>query len=130
MNYKDFKFKYLGKSVDWDKVWGAQCVDLIKRYIYDNGYRQEWAWDAIDYWNKFDSTPSMSKVFKKVNEPKQGDIVVIKTAGKFGHIGIIDDFHNDHILILEQDGFNQQLNTYLKYWNKNQVLGYLRFVND
>ena len=31
--YVDFKNKWLGKRIDYDKAYGYQCVDLIKQYL-------------------------------------------------------------------------------------------------
>lgn len=35
MNLNEFKNKYMGKSIDYDRVSGVQCVDLIKQYLKD-----------------------------------------------------------------------------------------------
>ena len=33
MNLDDFVNKYKGKKVDFDGVYGAQCVDLFRQYV-------------------------------------------------------------------------------------------------
>ena len=35
MNLAEFLNKYTGKKVDFDKVYGAQCVDLFRQYCQD-----------------------------------------------------------------------------------------------
>ena len=35
MKLDEFVMKYVKTKVDFDKVYGAQCVDLFRQYCYD-----------------------------------------------------------------------------------------------
>lgn len=101
MTYLEFKNKWLGKSVDIDKAYGAQCADLIKRYLLEcyavpNGDYG----DAIDYWNK--PHANVLKHFEKSasRTPAQGDIIILDLAAPYGHIAIADSATT----MLEQNG--------------------------
>lgn len=108
MTYQQFQNKWLGKSVDIDKVYGRQCVDLIKQYMVETQGVPNGAYgNAIDYWYK--PHVNVLKKFDKIatSWPKQGDLVVLKgiNGNPFGHIGIASG--NTNLVatqILEQNG--------------------------
>ena len=106
MTYTEFKQKWLGRRVDIDSVYGFQCVDLVKQYIYERWAIPNGAYgNAIDWWYKTHSTIT-SKFDKFATGPKQGDIVIFKgvNGSPFGHIGIVDSSNLLHIYTLEQNG--------------------------
>lgn len=98
MTYQEFVNKYNGKAIDYDGVYGAQCVDLAKFYLRDVYGLSPGAWgDAHAYWNS--TNPAILAKFDKVpngasNVPKQGDILVYSQntpgSGGAGHIEIFD----------------------------------------
>ena len=48
MDYNGFRDKYLGKRIDFDKVYGYQCVDLIIQYCSEVfGIKSPWVGNAI-----------------------------------------------------------------------------------
>lgn len=110
MTYLSFKNKWLAKRVDYDKVFGYQCVDLIKQYLDDCFGIKAGAWgDAIDYWNN--TNPILLKKFNKIKTTRvmKGDIVIIKPTlfNRYGHIGIADKNYVGMVvtyLLLEQNG--------------------------
>ena len=86
MTIHEFVSKYDGKFVDYDKVYGPQCVDIVKQWIADNGWPMK-SGNAIDWKNNGDAfykwiPNTVSAV------PSPGDIVVFQ-VGTYGHIGII-----------------------------------------
>lgn len=99
MTLDTFIGTYNGKSLDWDKVYGAQCVDLIQYYLRDViGSPPMWG-NAIDAFTGFDSqglSNYMDRVANNPNDasqaPKRGDIVVWAAntpgSGGAGHIAI------------------------------------------
>lgn len=93
MTYKEFEKKYLGKAVDYDKVAGVQCVDLVDQYLKECfGITGVWVNGAKDLYNKFDSYPALKQNFARVPNTKdlvirEGDIVVWG-GGSWGHTGI------------------------------------------
>lgn len=110
MNYPDFKNRWLGSRVDYDGLYGYQCVDLIKIFADQQFGIKPGAWgNAIDYWTN--TNPGMLTAFKKVvNTPEyvapQGTIVIFKpvTGNIYGHIAIIDTATTTSMVILEQNG--------------------------
>lgn len=108
MNYTQFKNKWLGKSVDIDKVYGKQCADLAKQYMKEIAGVPNGAYgNAIDYWYK--PHKAVLSKFIRVNGSKaqQGDIVVFKgiNGSPYGHIGIADSKYGLlKINTLEQNG--------------------------
>ena len=108
MSYTSFRNKYLGKRVDYDGVYGFQCVDLIKQYLSDVKGIKAGPWgNAIDYW--YNTNPAVLKEFDRLstNQARQGDIVILKgiNGNPYGHIGIADGSSGIlTVTILEQNG--------------------------
>lgn len=108
MSYSTFKNKWLGKRVDYDKVYGFQCIDLIKQYLAENYGLKPGTWgNAIDYW--YNTNANVLGKFDRLatKQARQGDIVIFKgiNGNPYGHIGIADG--NSGILtitVLEQNG--------------------------
>ena len=94
MSYQSFKNKWLGKSVDFDRAYGAQCVDLIKQYVFEETNIKAGSWgNAIDYWRA--PNPQFLSLYARVGSAQAGDIVVLKPIDSArshanGHIGIYD----------------------------------------
>jgi len=108
MTYQQFQNKWLGKSVDIDRVYGKQCVDLVKQYMLETKRVPNGSYgDAIKYWTH--THVAVRKHYDRVatKTPRQGDIVVLSgvKGNPFGHIGIASG-KNTLITaqILEQNG--------------------------
>ncbi len=105
MSYQSFKNKWLGKSVDFDRAYGAQCVDLIKQYVFEETNIKAGSWgNAIDYWRA--PNPQFLSLYARVGSAQAGDIVVLKPIDSArshanGHIGIYD---SGNVALLEQNG--------------------------
>lgn len=86
MTIYEFVSKYNGKFIDNDKVYGAQCVDVVKQWIADNGWKMK-SGNAIDWQNNGDD---FYKWVKNTTSavPSPGDIIVF-SVGKYGHIGLV-----------------------------------------
>lgn len=110
MTFSAFKTKWIGKRVDYDKVFGYQCVDLIKQYLKEREGLSPGAWgNAIDYWYK--TNPAILKGYYKVatSRVKRSDIVIMKglSGNPYGHIGLADAKYipnYPYFKILEQNG--------------------------
>lgn len=145
MTYKEFESKYLGKSVDYDKTAGVQCVDLVDQYLKDCfGITGVWVTGAKDLYNKFDNYPALKQNFARVPNTKdlvvrEGDIVVWG-GGSWGHTGIgtgVGD--KDYFISLEENtlGRHEPTQKVKHYFNGkslndgcNPVLGVLRPKNQ
>jgi hypothetical protein len=108
MSYITFKNKWIGKRVDYDKVYGYQCVDLIKQYMAEEKGLKPGAWgNAIDYW--YNTNVTVLKHYDKIatNDLRAGDIVILKgvNGNPYGHIGIASGASYPwYRQILEQNG--------------------------
>jgi hypothetical protein len=98
MTHEDFINKYSEKYVDYDGAYGAQCVDLMRRYCKDvykvDGYVAiPTRGNAKDIFKNFQG----NKYFKKIlntpkNVPQKGDIIFWgfypTVTGLEGHVAI------------------------------------------
>ncbi|MBR1763481.1 MAG: CHAP domain-containing protein [Eubacterium sp.] len=95
--------KFRGKALNPDGVSGVQCVDLIKHYCKNvigmsKSYYDAWG-NAIEWYNAFSDKPWLVKNFKKIPYEKgmkirKGDIVIFKSASKYGHIAVCNGKYN------------------------------------
>ncbi len=94
----------IGKSLDQDGVYGAQCVDLIRYYyIYlgaspvgGNGCNYATnalpsGWSRIKYYSGF--------------TPQPGDVAVwTYTTSAYGHVAIVTSANSSNMNVVEQNG--------------------------
>ena len=91
-----FVSKYNGVYLDYDGVYGAQCVDLIKYWISTEYGKAPGSWgNAEAYWNNFESNSWLKANFVQVSKtatPQAGWIAVYQggTASSLGHIALIE----------------------------------------
>ena len=101
----DWALAQVGKSIDFDGVYGAQCVDLIKKYC-----NTHWGWtpkgnakeDASialpnSSWTRIKNTPEFI--------PQPGDIAVW-TNGTYGHVAIIISANINSFVSVDQNWYN------------------------
>lgn len=98
-----FVNQWLGKRVDYDGAYNAQCVDLIKQYLAQVHGFQPGAWgNAKDYW--LNPNPALLSKFYKVqtSDAVSGDILIFRptTNNPYGHISIAINSNS----MLEQNG--------------------------
>lgn len=95
--YNQFIKDHIGKAVDYDRVAGAQCVDLAKCYLKEVFGLESGAWgDAHCWYDNFNRIPKLYNNFTRIPNtpdfvPKKGDIGVWDSglsAGGWGHIAI------------------------------------------
>jgi hypothetical protein len=122
MTFQDFLEKYNGKQVDFDGVYGFQCMDLMHQYIVDvlgltdgrilSAYFARYVFENFDtifgheYFERIDNTPD--------NMPIEGDIVFYKAPlGKFtddygviqyaGHVAVCVSATLNKMTLFEQN---------------------------
>lgn len=102
MSYQTFKAEWSGRRVDFDHIYGFQCVDLIVQYCYESGFTGVYG-NAIDYANR--PSPAFVQHFDRVGDYKQGDVVVLYglAGNPYGHIGILDADAGANVRLLEQN---------------------------
>ena len=144
MNLRDFVRKYSGVAVDFDKKFGAQCVDLIRMYFRDVwGFsRQPEGVDgAEEFYYKHDNRPVQKELcictaYDGRTIPPIGSVVIFKGHSKnqYGHIGICTDAYANYIDVFEQDGVAnaallkaglEQKGAYTSRWNYERLVGWL-----
>ena len=131
MRIDEFITKYMGKKVDFDGAYGAQCVDLFRQYCHDVlGLPHTGAVaGAKDLFEKYSSLPNEVKYFTRFTRgPVTGDIVIWGATEKnqWGHVAIvIGNMAGRDLLVFEQDGFKQD-GAKLTVRTIDNLLGYLR----
>lgn len=94
MTFEKWVSQNLGKSIDYDGVYGVQCVDLAKHYIKNVlGVKPESIGNAIEYYNKRKTSEYLTKNFKWIDNtaefiPKKGDLCVFTSKSGNGHISV------------------------------------------
>lgn len=133
MKFHEFISKYLNTKVDYDGVYGAQCVDLFRQYCKDVlGIPHTGGVDgAKDLWRNYSKLPGEVKYFDRigaVSRFRYGDAVIWDSTqgNRYGHVAIfICKIDADSILVIEQNGFAQD-GTKLSVRSTKNVLGALR----
>jgi hypothetical protein len=105
-----------GKKVDFDKAYGAQCVDLFRQYNADVfGFPHTGSVEgAKDLFLKYDALPEEKKRYEKIAykagaTPQSGDVMIwdASATNKYGHVGIALFSGQKLAVVYEQDGFKQ-----------------------
>lgn len=130
MKLEDFVKSYIGKKVDFDGAFGAQCVDLFRQYnrdVWGNPHTGA-VEGAKDLFLNYKNMPEEKKYLRTVGVPAVGDVVVWNKTdtNKYGHVAIlIGWFGDDHLIVFEQDGLKQD-GAKLNLRERKNILGYLR----
>ena len=133
MDLAEFVSKYIGKKVDFDGAYGAQCVGLFRQYSRDvlNINEHTGAVDgAKDLYLQYKKMPIEQKYFEALNalaKPEAGDIAIWaeSATNRYGHVAIVIGTQPASLLVFEQNGLTQA-GAELKTRSKDKLLGYLR----
>jgi hypothetical protein len=132
MTLQEFIEKYKGKKVDFDGVYGAQCVDLVRQYWKEVWQIQqpESVGGAQEFVTRYKEKPILQKYIELAPRgvsPLPGDIVVFgsSSTNKYGHIAIFIDWVRGGMEVFEQDGFKQD-GAKTAFWTTDRVIGCLR----
>lgn len=136
MNIADFINTYLLEQVDYDKAYGAQCVDLFRQYTKDVLEVPEHTGaveGAKDLYIHYNELPKEKKYFNKIfpissATAQPGDVAIwgATPTNKYGHVAIVISVLQDKtLLVMEQDGFKQD-GAKMKIRTTENLLGYLR----
>lgn len=105
MTYIEFRDKYLGKAIDFDKAYGAQCFDVYRQYCQELGFKQSPpSAGAKDIWNNY-----LPECFTKVantpeGTPPQGAVIIWGvTVGPYGHVAICDHSDTSSFVSIDQN---------------------------
>ena len=136
MTLEEFVKKYNKKKVDYDGVYGAQCVDLFRQYCPDVLKIKEHtgpcasSGGAKDLFLDYDKMPVEKKYFIRSNKKTfiPGDVIIWNETekNKYGHIAIFLGYlGKDTLIVFEQNGFSQE-GCEIVLRDKTNILGYLR----
>lgn len=136
MTLEEFVNKYNGRPVDYDGVYGAQCVDLFRQYVKEVWEIKEHTGScstsggAKDLYLDYNKMPIEKKYFTRssTKSPKAGDVVIWDSSqtNKYGHVAIcLGVLGKDTIIVFEQDGFKQN-GANVNIRSKGNMLGVLR----
>lgn len=117
-NIEEFVNKYNGKKVDYDKVFGPQCVDLARQWMVEGLNIPEHtgpcatSGGAKDLYLDYPKMPIEKKYFYRISPKKgiiAGDIAIWDSTetNKYGHVAIVLGILHDSLIVFEQDGFKQ-----------------------
>jgi hypothetical protein len=133
MDYDGFINRWLGKAIDWDGMYGAQCVDEIAQYCSDNNKPVAYA-NAKDWWQHPSLIGAFDFIANDPNDPNQlpnrGDVVIFNGnqpgSGGYGHINIFDmQQDTDHWQGLDQNWGGQYVHFVTGHvWT--YVIGWMR----
>lgn len=136
MTLENFIQRYNCKKVDFDGIYGAQCVDLFRQYCKDvldipeHTGSCSTSGGAKDLFLDYDKMPIEKKYFNKINPKKEimvGDVLIWDStdSNKYGHVAIYLGKLNNYLIVFEQDGFKQD-GAKINIRSKNNLLGFLR----
>jgi hypothetical protein len=135
MKLEDFVKENTGKKVDYDGVYGAQCVDLFRQYSLDVlGIKEHTgscstSGGAKDLFLDYNKMPVEQKYFKRSSAKNYvaGDILIWdKTEkNKYGHVAILLGKLGNSVIVFEQNGITQA-GAEIVIRDTNNLLGYLR----
>lgn len=135
MTFEEFINKYNGKKVDYDGVYGAQCVDLFRQYTKEVLNVSEYtgacssSGGAKDLYLDYPKMPVERKYFFRSKQTNyiQGDILVWDQTdiNQYGHVAIYLGKLNNSLIVFEQDGFKLD-GAKINIRDKKNLLGYLR----
>ena len=131
MTLDEFLTKWAGKKCDFDKVYGAQCVDLFRQFCQDvlaiphtGGVE-----GAKDLFLNYDKMPLEKKYFIRITaNPVCGDVAIwgATSSNKYGHVAIvIGVMAAGSLLVAEQDGLKQD-GVKFRIRGSEYLLGFLR----
>lgn len=127
MTLTQFIKKYIGSKVDFDGQFGAQCVDLYRRYCADVLCVPQSP--AVDGAKDIINNPGTLKVTRDsaLADYSRGDVLIwgATSSNKYGHVAILVSVYNTkYFVVLEQDGFKQD-GVKLAFRSRENLLGCL-----
>ena len=134
MTVNEFVKKYKN-GVDFDGMYGKQCVDYVNAYARDVlGIKNAFVGPRYAYqcFTEYENYPNIKQNFTRVanaktNYPSNGDVIVWakERNGYAGHIALVLEA-GEHIFTVAEQNFDGKgsVRTYT-YLNYNNVLGWL-----
>lgn len=128
MTFDEFVNTYLGKKVDFDGVYGGQCVDLYRQYVKDviGGLQSAPVIGAYDIWETYNKDTFTRIDNTPTGVPQKGDVVIWNknVGGGFGHVAIFIEGNANSFTSLDQNWPTLSVVTKTNH-NYTNVLGWL-----
>ena len=134
MTHEEFAARREGSSVDFDGMYGAQCVDLVRQYfkdVWEVPRQPEGVVGAKDF-ALHDKRPVQQTYmdwtpYETGTAAPEGSVIVFNAtqSNKFGHVAIVLKADSGAVQVLEQDGFAQHRGTYRCWRTYANCLGWL-----
>lgn len=135
MTLEEFVKVNNGRKVDYDGVYGPQCVDLFRQYVWDVlGIKEHTgscasSGGAKDLFLDYHKMPIEKKYFIRSASKtcKAGDVLIWNESlsNKYGHIAICLGVIGNSYIVFEQDGFLKD-GAKINIRGRENLLGYLR----
>ena len=135
MTLEEFVKKYKGRKVDFDGVYGAQCVDLFRQYAKEGLDIPEHtgpcatSGGAKDLFLDYNKMPIEKKYFIRSTQKNwiPGDVLIWDQSptNKYGHVAIFLAYLGNGLLVFEQNGITQE-GAEIQVRTRDRLLGYLR----
>ena len=131
---KQFLDDTVGKKVDFDGQFGAQCVDLFRRYNADVcGFPHTGSVEgAQDLYLKYDILTKEKSCYNRIGYkaglvPDAGDVIIWRESGanQYGHVAIVLFACTRNVVVYEQDGLAQH-GAKVSVRTYDRCLGWLR----
>src|SRR3990167_3595822 len=117
--------KWVGRKVDFDGSYGAQCVDLYRQYVKEVlGFPQ--LSGVIGAYQILDTVDTKYYQKNPIGPPQPGDIIVWNTQfGPLGHTAITVSANKESVKVFEQ---NNPPGSACRVWDHNYdyVIGWFR----
>lgn len=142
MNFKEFLTKYENKKVDFDKYYGAQCVDLFNFYLVDvlgieAPIKMFPVMSAFQIWDYAKDNPNFIRIENTpTNVPQEGDIMVFAKSLSYphGHVSLFIEGNVNGFVSLDQNFPTNSPSIRVRHDYLNpKVIGWLRpkkFIKD
>lgn len=125
MTLTQFIKKYKGTKVDFDGLYGCQCVDLYRQYCKDV-LQTEQSPGVEGAKDIFDKPGKLTKIVEGPQaDYSTGDILIwdATKTNPYGHVAILVAIYNtNNFVVLEQNGFDQK-GTVLNLRTRENLLG-------
>ena len=127
MTLTQFIIKNIGKKIDFDGKFDAQCVDLYRQYCAD--VLQIKQTPGVDGAKDIIDNPGSLLVTREstLADYSRGDVLIwgATKSNKYGHVAILVAVYNTKwFIVLEQDGFKQD-GVKLAFRSRENLLGCL-----
>jgi hypothetical protein len=131
MSFDEFITKWTGKPIDTDNAFGAQCMDLMHKYVEEVLGLPDKSLLAAPSASQAYTNFTATKYFKKIDNtllgvPNKGDIVFFgPTVGNWGHVCV---YISGSVMGFKSFDQNWPVSSYphIQDHNYKGVLGWLR----